>query len=403
MLINVEPELVIVGGGIAGATLAKKMSESGARVLVVEKETVFKDRVRGDGMTSWGAQCAQDLGIYDLLLGECGHELPTLQIYVGGVPIADRDLISTTPQSTPFLTFFHPEMQETLLAEAECCGAQVLRGARATVIRTANGRPEVTISTTDSEVILSPRLVVAADGRNSPMRKSAEFEVSRDPEHLVIAGLLLDGVQTPEEQTRLYFNPDSGQAAYLFPQRNGRVRAYAVHQSAANVRLSGTAKVPTFIEALVHAGVPAEFVKDARATGPLACFDGAAYWVDHPYDNAIALIGDAAASSDPVWGEGLSLALLDVHSLWRHLTEDPDWDSAGNKYAEEHDRKFSAVHEVCNWYAEFFLSVGDEASHMRHAAFPKFAEDPSRVPDLFGLGPQTSHDPLAKARFFGTD
>jgi len=288
MPINVDAELVIVGGGIAGATLAKKMSESGASVLVVEKESAFKDRVRGDGMTSWGAQCAQELGIYNLLLSECGHEAPTLQIYVNGAPIVDRDLLSTTPQRTPFLMFFHPAMQETLLLEAERCGSQVIRGARATVIRTANGRPEVTLSTANGEVLLSPRLVVAADGRNSPMRKSVDFEVSRDPEHLVIAGLLLDGVRTPEEQCRLYFNPDLGQAAYLFPQRSGRVRAYAVHQSSAKVRLSGKAKVPTFIQELVHAGVPADFVRDARAIGPLACFDGAAYWVDHPYDNGAA-------------------------------------------------------------------------------------------------------------------
>ena len=45
-------------------------------MLVLERETAFKDRVRGEGMTSWGCGEARELGIYDLLKSSCGHELP---------------------------------------------------------------------------------------------------------------------------------------------------------------------------------------------------------------------------------------------------------------------------------------------------------------------------------------
>ena len=48
---STDYDLVIIGGGIAGSTLAHLMSARGAAVLVVEKERKFKDRVRGDGMT----------------------------------------------------------------------------------------------------------------------------------------------------------------------------------------------------------------------------------------------------------------------------------------------------------------------------------------------------------------
>jgi flavin-dependent dehydrogenase len=37
-------DIVTVGGGLGGSTLAKVMAERGARVLVVEREAQFKDR-----------------------------------------------------------------------------------------------------------------------------------------------------------------------------------------------------------------------------------------------------------------------------------------------------------------------------------------------------------------------
>ena len=42
-------DLVIVGGGLAGSALAAAMAPTGTRVLIVERDAVFRDRVRGEG------------------------------------------------------------------------------------------------------------------------------------------------------------------------------------------------------------------------------------------------------------------------------------------------------------------------------------------------------------------
>jgi flavin-dependent dehydrogenase len=47
-------DIITVGGRLGGSALAKVMAERGARVLVVERERQFKDRVRGEGMHAWG-------------------------------------------------------------------------------------------------------------------------------------------------------------------------------------------------------------------------------------------------------------------------------------------------------------------------------------------------------------
>ena len=48
-----EYDIITVGGGLAGATLAKAMAENGVRVLVIERERQFKVRVRGEGTFPW--------------------------------------------------------------------------------------------------------------------------------------------------------------------------------------------------------------------------------------------------------------------------------------------------------------------------------------------------------------
>lgn len=43
-------DIITVGGGIAGSILARAMAEHGAKVLVLESATSFRDRVRGEAM-----------------------------------------------------------------------------------------------------------------------------------------------------------------------------------------------------------------------------------------------------------------------------------------------------------------------------------------------------------------
>jgi flavin-dependent dehydrogenase len=39
-------DAIIVGGGLAGSTLATELARAGRKVLVLERETEFKDRTR---------------------------------------------------------------------------------------------------------------------------------------------------------------------------------------------------------------------------------------------------------------------------------------------------------------------------------------------------------------------
>src|SRR5262245_51410691 len=127
-------DIVTVGGGIAASSLALCMAREGSRVLVLEREQQFKDRVRGEALVPWGVGEARHLGIYDLLKQACGHEQPWFDVFLGPHQLMHRDLLATTPQQAPVCSFYHPRMQEVLLTAAAQAGADIRRGATVTGI-----------------------------------------------------------------------------------------------------------------------------------------------------------------------------------------------------------------------------------------------------------------------------
>jgi 2-polyprenyl-6-methoxyphenol hydroxylase-like FAD-dependent oxidoreductase len=396
-------DVVTVGGGIAGAALAKAVAERGHRVLVVERERQFKDRVRGEALAPWGIGCARELGIYELLRQECGHMLRYWNIYAGGQQLLSRDLFATTPQEAGWLTYYHPAMQDLLLRAAAAAGAEVRRGAQVTDVRP--GSPvRVTIQQDGATEELEARLVVGADGRSSAMRRLGRFHAEQDPPRLLFAGILLDGVASPEDVFYHVAAPGTGLVSYIFPQGRGRARAYfGFHRDTETPRFQGDAGVTRFREASERIGVPPAFYAGARPAGPLATFDGADSWVRHPYADGVALIGDAAATSDPTWGQGMSLALRDVRVLRDALRSTSDWDAAGHAYAAEHDRYYDIIHRVDGWYADVFMELGAEADARRARALPLAVQDQTRFPDVPISGPEAPHDDAVRRRFFGEE
>jgi menaquinone-9 beta-reductase len=101
-------DIITVGGGLGGSALAKAMAERGARVLVLEREKQFKDRVRGEQMSPWGVAEARELGIYELLRDSCGHEVRWWQTYLGGTAMERQDCVSESVQQAPQLGFIIP-------------------------------------------------------------------------------------------------------------------------------------------------------------------------------------------------------------------------------------------------------------------------------------------------------
>jgi 2-polyprenyl-6-methoxyphenol hydroxylase-like FAD-dependent oxidoreductase len=388
-------DIITVGGGIAASSLAIAMAERGAKVLVLERETRFKDRVRGEGIVPWGVAEAKELGIFRLLREKCAHEVPHVEAGSGL-----RDLPATTVQQLPLLSFPHQAMQETLLAAAENAGAEVRRGI--SVQHVEGGlEPSVRVDGGSLERI-SARLVVAADGRGSPVRKQTGFSVSEQSNGYFMAGVLLADVHASPDVMHAVFNPELGTWTGLIPQGGGRFRAYLTYPKSMGFRLQGASMFDQFIRESAESYAPmADFCVDARSVGPLASFDASDTWVEEPYHDGVALIGDAAATTDPTYGQGLSFALRAARVLRDELADNSDWEIAGRRYAEQHRRSFHACHIVEGWMRTLFQDPSPEASELRTRTLPLIAEDPTRVPDHILSGPDLPLNDQVRQRLFG--
>lgn len=396
-------DIITVGGGLGGSALAVAMARKGHRVLVLEAEEEFRDRVRGEQLASWGVAESKELGIYDTLMSSCAHEEPWFDFFLGPMQINHRNMAETTPSGLPNLTFFHPEMQEALLREAAAAGADVKRGARARGVEPGE-RPAVLVEDDGDEERIEARLVVGADGRNSMVRKWAGFETQRDPDLLQIGGIMMKDCPLPEDTARLHLNPSIGTVSPIFPQGGKKARLYLVTRVEHGPGHSGEKDLPAFLEGCERAGVDEAVLKSAKFEGPLATFKGAATWVEHAYRNGVALIGDAASHSDPAWGQGLSITLRDVRVLRDMLLETDDWDAAGDAYAEEQQGAFQKVRKTEEWFTDLLYSVGPEADARRGRALPLIAQDDTRMPDTFQSGPDSvTLDEAAYRRMFGEE
>jgi menaquinone-9 beta-reductase len=208
-------DIITVGGGIAASSLAWAMAGRGAKVLVLEREKQFKDRVRGEAVVPWGVAEAKELGIWNLLKEKCAHEVPHVEAGSGL-----RDLRATTPQQSPLLSFQHQAMQETLLAAAENAGAEVRRGI--SVEHVERGIEPTVVVNGNSHERISARLVVAADGRGSAVRKWTGFSVCEQSNDYYMAGALLTDVLAPREIFYAVFNGELGTWTGLIPQAEGQ-------------------------------------------------------------------------------------------------------------------------------------------------------------------------------------
>jgi 2-polyprenyl-6-methoxyphenol hydroxylase-like FAD-dependent oxidoreductase len=249
------------------------------------------------------------------------------------------------------------------------------------------------------------RLVAVCAGRNPALRAQVGFQTRRGSIPLFLSGVWVTNLPAEVDPSVAYIANDvvNGAVSALFPQSAERGRAYFGFHPQTCPRLQSDADYPRFCQEFNRAAGNAIPLGSAQPAGPLASFECVDVWVDHPYRDGVALVGDAASSNDPSWGQGLALALRDARVLSDEMLADQDWAAAGDRYAARHDRHYGTIRTVSGWFYDIFQRLGPEAEARRARALPLIAQDPTRPPDMLFSGPDLPLAPDARARFFGED
>ena len=399
-----DVDVVIVGGGVGGSSLATVLQRQGIATAVIEREAVFRDRVRGEGLHPWGYRQAVASGLEPVLRAAGANPLPVWQPYADRAPVDPTRWDDDPENAYPEFGVSHPKVQEASIAAAEAAGALVLRPTSARGVERIGDRWWVRVERATGEALtVTGWLLVGADGRTSAVRRWLGVPVTTDPEHHRFGGVLVKGV-TLDSATTHAIGFDGG-ISYLLPQGHGRARIYAggvrdVIEPLAADR-SGEALIRFLGDRL-----PEGALDTVTAAGPNAFFPNGDIVPEQIAGPGWVLIGDAAGANDPSVGQGLSLTYRDVRRLTELLGEGGDWQEAIETFAGERRAYHAVTREHARWIASLNMAHGEDVARRREGVRRGKEADPTQggFAFIYTRGPMgLVADDAARAHFFGED
>ena len=408
MAIQRDPDVVIVGAGIAGGALATRLARDGLAVLVLERTRVHVDRIRGEWLAPWGVREAKCLGLLDLLLDAGGHFVSRVLRHESTVPLdaaraAAFETTALVPDVPGVLMLGHPQMCATLDEAAQHAGATLLRGVEYVSVEPGLP-PTVSFDFENQRHVVRPRIVVGADGRGSSIARQIGAEVQTEPVHHLIGGLLVEGVREwPEDEQSMGVHNDA--LLLVFPQGNGRMRLYSCYSLEQKARFAGAQAAHNFLQTFRVPSLPySEAIANGRIAGPCQGYPNADTWVDRPLAPGVVLIGDAAGHNDPTIGQGLSITMTDVRQVSDALLAAADWDEGiFADYVVERRERMRRLRLCARLTAKLRCEFGAEAEARRAEVWGRIGKDrslglPLLVPFFgpYGVPEETFGEPIAK-------
>ncbi|MEQ5868466.1 UbiH/UbiF family hydroxylase [Sagittula sp. NFXS13] len=318
-------DITISGGGIAGLTAAAAFAQAGFSTLVVDPTPPVTDR-EADGSdlrTTAFLQPAQmfldEVGLWPRL-AEYAMPLTTMRIVDAGGEVAEprviKDFKSVDISDKPFgwnlpNWLLRREMTARL---AELAHVDFRPGTATTGLFTREGEARVSLS--DGSRIRT-RLVIAADGRSSPMRQAAGIGVKttrfgqKALAFAVTHPIPHDNVSTEIHRTGGPFT------LVPLPDHDGRPSSAIVWMDSGPECARRMALSPEELEAEMSE-------RSCHLFGPLSLASRRTVWpiiaqeADRLSGQRIALVAEAAHVVPPIGAQGLNMSLKDIIAL-RHL------------------------------------------------------------------------------------
>jgi 2-polyprenyl-6-methoxyphenol hydroxylase-like FAD-dependent oxidoreductase len=360
---SVQPAVTIIGSGVAGSALAAALANDGIPVLVLERTEQFVDHVRGEYMHPWGVAEAMRLGLYDDLINAGGNVISRFVGYDEVFSAAEAEattlpLAGLVPGVPGALGIGHPVACQALFDAAVSAGAHALRGVEQVKV-TPGESLEVRYVHRGSEHEVRPRLVVAADGRESSTRRQLGIELEKTDPRIFLAGMLVDGIlDWPSSDSVIGTSGDV--ILYAFPQNEDRARLYIGYSIEDKTRLAGADKAKAFLEAFRVDAIPdCERFVHANPAGPCAAYPMFDSWSGAVVADGVVFAGDAAGFSDPTIGEGLSVALRDARMIRDVLLGGEDWSKeAFAPYVEERAERMRRLRFIVQVFTDAHIPLG---------------------------------------------
>jgi geranylgeranyl reductase family protein len=299
-------DVVVVGAGPAGTAAAITLAREGREVLLVDKATFPRDKCCGDGLTTGALRLLEGLGLDASAVGSW-------------TPV--DDVVVRSPSGRE-VTFPLPRGQGTFAAVARRfdLDAALVDLARAAGVKVADGHACDGATVGDDRITLdvagvgpvAARYAIGADGMWSPLRKALG---AAEPGYLgewhAFRQYFRDVGPRAANELVVWFEPDLLPGyAWSFPLAGGRANVgFGIQRGHAPTRqmkalwpdLLQRPHVREFLGAGAEPEAPHKAWPIPARVGDLPL---------HAAGGRALFVGDAAAATDPMTGEGIGQALL---------------------------------------------------------------------------------------------
>ena len=309
-------DVVIAGGGVGGGACALALAtQYPLRVLVLEQHEGAGNLNRGDNLLPTVTRHLLDWGVVDRLRTAGARDLARMQVFGPQGKLLDVPL--RAPDDPPYLVLSHPEIEKTLINAALDTGnVDVHYRSRLTgLMRDGDRVCGALVANGGREEQITARLVIGADGVNSETRKALGIELPKIPYDHGYFGIALERPDSYEDAMRVELSPQGG--VLVVPRLEPGLVGLGV-------------LVRTDQETLFRSGTLDEKVDAIRQRSHLFAGCRAFAKGAHLYrlgrghaqkyiGSGAALIGDAVHLTNPVAGQGMTMAIEDAAAIADHV------------------------------------------------------------------------------------
>jgi 2-polyprenyl-6-methoxyphenol hydroxylase-like FAD-dependent oxidoreductase len=305
-----DTDVLIVGAGPSGLTLAASLAAMKIRTLVVDRLPEGANTSRAAVVHARTLEVLEPLGV--------SRRLVERGLQARRFTIRDRDRVlmpigfDRLPTAYPYTLMVSQAVTEAVLLQRFVeLGGSVLRPRALTRLAQDDAGATATL---DDGSRLRARFVVGADGMHSTVRDAVQIGFSGGSygESFVLADVRLSG-GVPSDEVILYFSPAG--MVVVAPLPDG------VHRIVATVDDAPEHPSPAYVQSLLDQRGP----KRERASVHAVLW-GSRFRVHHRVADVyragrVLLAGDAAHVHSPAGGQGMNAGILDAARLADALVE----------------------------------------------------------------------------------
>lgn len=298
------PDVVIVGAGPVGLFMGLLLLQRGHQVRILERRSSRSNRSRAIGIHPPALAGLARAGVADPLI-TAGVRIRRGVAYSRGLPVAEL-AFDGDPRFPFILAVPQPVTEEALeLAVQNMDADAIVRGADVQEVVEEPGHVRTTANCPAGVLEFSSRLVVAADGAHSTIRRRhLPGLTARSYPDSYIMGDFPDNTAHGSNAV-LYLEPGGIVESFPLP---GGVRRWVV-------RLGTPAKGPTADKLADLVLARTGEVLHVPGNSMLSAFEVRSRLAQRMVHGRVVLLGDAAHEISPIGGQGMNLGWLDAAAL----------------------------------------------------------------------------------------